>query len=122
MPYTVSVDERHRLVEVVYSGRITTSTRVCAMEDGATLLDKRQYTRVLVDLRAAVAASDPPEGNSFAMRMSHQPRVRGSRLAYVTLPQQHGNLLLETMAAARHLSVQHFHERGAALAWLLLEP
>ena len=123
MPYTVSADEQYRLVEVVYSGQITISTRVCAMEDGVTLLDSQQYRRVLIDLRAAVAAPESLDvGNAFATRMAHRPRVRDSRLAYLTLPHQHSNLLIENMAAARHLSLQRFNRREDALQWLLLEP
>jgi len=76
MPYTVSVDEQHQLVEVVYSGHITISTRVCAMEDGAILLESRQYRRVLVDLHEAVTESESLDvGNVLASRLSHRPRV-----------------------------------------------
>jgi len=120
MPYLVQADEHHQLVEVVYSGPITISTRICAMEDGALLLDAHQYARVLVDLTAATAAPEPMQGDhAYAARMAHRPRVRNSRLAYVTLPHQASNLLLENMAAARHGELRHFHARADALHWLL---
>lgn len=120
MPYTVSVDHEHQLIEVVYSGQITISTRVCAMEDGAVLLESHCYSRVLVDLREAVTAAEPLNlGNSFATRMAQTPRVRDSRMAYLMLPHQHSNRLIEIMASARHLSLDHFTDRAAALAWLL---
>ena len=85
MPYTVQADEQHQLIEVVYTGPITSSTRICAMEDGALLLDAHGFARVLVDLRDASAAPEPLHAaNAFAARIAHRPRVRNSRLAYVT--------------------------------------
>jgi hypothetical protein len=123
MPYLVSVDETHALVEVVYSGPITTSTRICAMEDGATLLSARQYRRVLVDLRAATAAPDAPgDPDNFALRVAHPPQVRESRLAYLLLPEQPFDLLVGNFAAIRHAAVGQFHRREDALRWLLREP
>jgi hypothetical protein len=120
MPYVVHADEQHQLVEVVYTGSITISTRICAMEDGAILLDARQYARVLVDLTAATAAPEPADAaNAYATRMVQRPRVGNSRLAYVMLPEQGSNLLLETMASSRHAELRHFHARGQALHWLL---
>jgi len=120
MPYLVHADEQHQLVEVVYTGPITISTRICAMEDGAILLDAHQYARVLVDLTAATAAPEPADAsNAYATRMVQRPRVGNSRLAYVMLPTQDSNLLLETMASSRHAELRHFHARAAALHWLL---
>ena len=120
MSYIVQADEQHQLVEVVYTGPITVSTRICAMEDGALLLDAHQYARVLVDLTAATAAPEPTDAaHGYAARMAHRPRVRNSRLAYVTLPHQSSNLLLENLASARHGELRHFHARADALHWLL---
>ena len=126
MPYLVHADEQHELVEVIYSGPITTSTRICAMEDGATLLEARQYARVLVDLTAATAAPEPQEPGSalLAARMAQRPRVRDSRLAYVTGPEPHASLLLAhalvgSVASTRHAQLRHFQSRDAALHWLL---
>ncbi|WP_159016841.1 hypothetical protein [Cognatiluteimonas profundi] len=41
MPYLVSVDGTHALVDVVHPGPITISTRIGALEDGAMLLPIR---------------------------------------------------------------------------------
>lgn len=123
MPYTVTVDEQHRLVEVVYSGPITVSTRICAMEDGATQLEAHKFTRVLVDLREARAVSEPLDAaNAFATRIAHRPRLRDSRLAYVTRPDEHSSLRVQNPASARHVAVSHFHDRDEALHWLLKAP
>jgi hypothetical protein len=123
MSYTVTADEANRLIEVVYSGPITTRTRICAMEDGATLLDARKFARVLVDLRAAVAAPEPLDAaKAFATRLAHRPRMRDSRLAYLAHPDQQSTLLAQTLAAARHVAVQSFHQREPALHWLLQGP
>ena len=123
MPYTVTADAQHRLVEVVYSGPITVSTRVCAMEDGATLLQQHGFTRVLVDLRDAVPAGEPLDpANSFAARIAHRPRMRDSRLAYVTRPDEPSNTLIRNMVSSRHVAIAHFHAREDALRWLLREP
>ena len=120
MPYLVHADEQHELVEVIYSGPITTSTRICAMEDGALLLDAHQYARVLVDLTAATAAPEPiAAAHGYAARMAHRPRARNSRLAYVTLPAQHPSPLMENVASTRHVELRHFHARAEALHWLL---
>ena len=120
MPYSVQADEQHQLVEVVYTGPITVSTRICAMEDGALLLEAHQYARVLVDLTAATAAPEPSDAaHGYAARMAHRPRTRGSRLAYVMLPQQAANLPMEHLASARHVELRHFHARADALHWLL---
>jgi hypothetical protein len=120
MPYTVSIDDQHGLVEIIYSGQITIDVRQDAMTQGIALLEERQYSRVLVDLRRSMAALEPLDaGNAFATRLAHSPRLRDSRLAFVTLPTQYSNLLVENMAAARHLSLQHFHRREDALQWLL---
>jgi len=138
MSYLVHADEQHQLVEVVYSGPITISTRICAMEDGALLLQARQYTRVLVDLSAATAVPEPADAaNAFAMRMVLRPRVPNSRLAYVIRPGPQSSLLAATlpsqrapdagdlvagMAATRHAELRHFHARAEALHWLLTGP
>ena len=123
MPYTVTADEQHRLVEVMYSGQITTSTRICAMEDGAALLDAYGFARVLVDLRHAVAAGESRDvANALAARIAPRPRMRDSRLAYVSRPEGHADLLAGSVASARHAAVAHFHSRDDALHWLLLEP
>jgi hypothetical protein len=125
MSYLVHADEQHQLVEVVSNGPITLSTRICAMEDGAILLEARQYARVLVDLSAATAAPEPPQANNaFATRMAQRPRMRNSRLAYVTRPDVHANLLAAhalagNMASTRHAELRHFHSRDEALHWLL---
>lgn len=125
MPYMVHADEQHQLVEVVYTGPITVSTRICAMEDGAILLAARQYGRVLVDLTAATVAPEAADGgNAFATRMAHSPRVRNSRLAYVTRPDSHSTLLVAhalvgSVASTRHAELRHFHARDQALHWLL---
>jgi len=120
MPYLVQADEQHQLVEVIYTGPITISTRICAMEDGALLLDAHQYARVLVDLTAASAAPEhDATAHGYAARMAHRPRARNSRLAYVTSPGQHSSVLMETIASTRHVELRHFHTRAAALHWLL---
>jgi hypothetical protein len=140
MPYMVHADEQHQLVEVVYSGPITISTRICAMEDGAILLQARGYTRVLVDLSAATAVPEPADAaNAFAARMVLRPRVPNSRLAYVVRPGPQSGLLavtvppqrvpvtevsgaaalVENLAATRHAELRHFHARAEALHWLL---
>lgn len=125
MSYLVHADEQHQLVEVVYNGPITLSTRICAMEDGAILLEARQYARVLVDLSAATAAPEPPEANNaFATRMAQRPRMRNSRLAYVTRPDVQASLLaahalVGSVASTRHAELRHFHSRAEALHWLL---
>lgn len=122
MPYTVSIDDTHCLVEIIYSGQITIDTRMDALNEGVVLLDARQYSRVLVDLRGSVATLEPLDAvNAFATRLAYWPRLRDSRLAFVTLPSQYSNLLVENMAAARHLSLQHFYRREDALQWLLLD-
>ena len=122
MPYTVSIDDPHRLVEIVYSGQITIDTRMDAMNEAVALLEARRYSRVLVDLHGSVATLEPLDAvNAFATRIAYWPRLRDSRLAFVTLPSQYSNLLVENMAAARHLSLQHFHRREDALQWLLLD-
>lgn len=123
MPYLVSVDATHALVEVVYSGPITTSTRICAMEDGATLLAAHQCRRVLVDLRAATPTPDPPDAaDTFARRVAHRPQVQQSRLAYLFLPEQPFDLLVGNVATIRHAAVGQFTRREDALQWLLAEP
>lgn len=123
MPYLVSVDATHALVEVVYSGPITTSTRICAMEDGATLLSAHQFRRVLVDLRAATPAPGPGnEADTFARRVAHRPQVQQSRLAYLRLPEQPFDPMVGSMAAIRHAAVKQFTRREDALEWLLAEP
>jgi hypothetical protein len=123
MPYLVRVDETHALVEVVYSGPITTSTRICAMEDGATLLSTRSYRRVLVDLRAATPAPDAPgDVDRFARRVAHRPQVRQSRLAYLVLNGQPFDLLVGNVASIRHAAVARFERHEDALQWLLREP
>lgn len=122
MPYTVSIDDEQQFVEVVYSGSITVSTRVCAMEDGATLLESRRYRRVLVDLRAANHAPAPTEaGNTVANAMAQRPRVLDSRLAYLVSPTQQADMQVEHLVATRHAALQHFTEREDALEWLLLD-
>jgi len=140
MPYLVHADEQHQLVEVVYTGPITISTRICAMEDGAILLQARGYARVLVDLSAATAVPEPPDAaNAFAARMVLRPRMANSRLAYVVRPGPQPGLLAATipspsapsagnsdaaalvdgLAATRHAELRHFHARTEALHWLL---
>jgi hypothetical protein len=140
MPYMIHADERHELVEVVYTGSITISTRICAMEDGAILLQARGYTRVLVDLSAATAVPEAPDAvNAFAARMVLRPRVANSRLAYVVRPGPQPGLLAATVppppaptagnrdaaalvngiAATHHAELRHFHARTEALHWLL---
>ena len=46
----------------------------------------------------------------------------GSRLAYLAHPDQQSTLLAQTLAAARHVAVQSFHQREPALHWLLQGP
>ncbi|MDB6163533.1 MAG: hypothetical protein JWL98_965 [Xanthomonadaceae bacterium] len=122
MPYSVLVDDDNAVIEVVYTGPITTSTRVCAMEDGATLLSAHQYRRVLVDLRDAMPADDAADhGDSSSLRLAYRPPIQESRLAYLTTPEQPFKLLAGNLTT-RHPSVQPFHCREAALQWLVDEP
>ena len=100
MPYSLHADEAHKLIELVYTGEIESSTRVCAMEDGDAMLSARGYRRALVDLRDAVPAPESPGGGSF-------PPF---------------DLLAGNMAVLRHSAVGYFHRREDAVEWLLLEP
>jgi hypothetical protein len=123
MPYSLHADEAHKLVELVYTGEIKASTRVCAMEDGDALLFARGYRRVLVDMRDAVPAPESDAGAGFPSRMAHRPpRVSSSRLAYVTRARSSFDLLAGNMAVIRHAAVGYFHRREDAVEWLLLEP
>jgi hypothetical protein len=123
MPYSVLVDETHAVVEVVYDGHVTTSTRICAMEDGAALLSSRQLRRVLVDMRAAIPADDSRDtSDRLALQVAHRPQIDDSRLAYLVSPAQSFTALAGHLAASRHACVQQFECREDALKWLLEEP
>lgn len=123
MSYALHADEADKLIELVYTGEIKASTRVCAMEDGDALLFARGYRRVLVDLRDAVPAPEADGGASFPSRMAHRsPRASSSRLAYVTRPHSPFDLLAGNVAVIRHAAVGYFHRREDAVEWLLLEP
>jgi hypothetical protein len=123
MPYSLHADEARTLIELVYTGEIKASTRVCAMEDGDALLFARGYRRVLVDLREAVPAPKSDGDASFPSRMAHRPpRMSSSRLAYVTRPRSPFDLLAGNLAVIRHAAVGYFHRREDAVEWLLLDP
>ena len=119
MPFHVSADPENRLVHVTYDGPTTIDHRLRALAHGEALLRATGYRRVLVDLREASSVEEPLDRkNHFATRMAQSEEVRRCRLAYLVPPHQHGNRLIETMAVARHLDVEHFEDPDGALDWL----
>lgn len=119
MSHTITVDPQLQLVEVVYRGPLTLGARLAAMREGAELLARHGFLRVLVDLRDAIVAAEPdgPEPD-LSRSVAQAPLVAGSRLAYLARPHQVANLRAETMAAARHRGLRHFTTRDEALRWL----
>ena len=120
MPYTIAINAPLQLIEVVYHGPLTLAVRMAAMREGAELLARHQFRRVLVDLRNAqsVVEDEAPGHDQVSRTVARTPLVAGSRLAYLARPHQAANLRAENMAAARHAALAHFTTRDAALRWL----
>ncbi len=123
MAHELRTDPALALVEVVYRGPTGAAERAKAIHEGARLLSELGFRRVLVDLREATIAVEPTHVLAgLAHHMAHAPAVGNSRLAYLVSPEQEANRIIENMASARHMRVERFHQREAALAWLLEEP
>ena len=68
----------------------------------------------------AVAAQDPIDAfRAFAARITGEPLFRQSRTAFVALPVNYTNHLIEVLADAHHYPFSRFVDRDLAIAWLL---
>lgn len=123
MPFHVSADPGNCIVRVTYDGPTSIDHRLRALAEGEELLRETGYSRVLVDLRTASLPEEPLDrSNAFATRLAQTEELRRCRLAYLVPPHQHGNRLIETMAAARHLEVERFELLDEAVSWLCCTP
>lgn len=123
MAYTIGTDAALEMIEVVYTGPLSSAERAAAIREGSQLLSRLQYRRVLVDLRDATLMPEPTHRLAdLGHVMAHAPAVHSSRLAYVVTPEQEANRIVENMAAARHMDVARFLHRDIAIAWLQAPP
>ena len=120
MPHTLHHDVEHALIEVRYRGRVDCAEREHAIQDVGERLSRLQVGRLLVNLRAAELADEPTHVRAaLANAMAHAMTVFRCRLAYLVAADQEANRIVENMATARDMPVARFHEREAAIAWLL---
>lgn len=117
--FSITIDDKRRVVEVRYSGTITLADRSQAVETGSRALEETGYRKVLVDLSNAEMAMEPPQEESrFADVLSSNPQLARSRTAFLASPDQSTNWFIEVLAKARHYDCEHFTDREAAHAWL----
>lgn len=120
MSYTLDIDERFEMIQVVYHGELSAIERATAIREANQLLSRSRVRRVLVDLLQASLATEPTHVRvELANQMAHAPAMVDSRLAYLVTPEQEANRIIENMAMARHIAVARFHDRDSAIAWLL---
>lgn len=120
MPYKLSVDTDHQVLEVRYSGVVSMAQRVQAWRESEPLLRDSGIRRVMIDLLQAVPAQEPLNAhNEFAAIILHEPLLLASRTAFVAPPAHPINHLVEVLTDAHHYPFSRFADRESALAWLL---
>ena len=123
MPHTLLIDDTRKLLELVYAGVVDIAERLQAIQESDRTLDETGYHRVLVDWRGATRRDEPLDmSNSFATRIAASALQRQSRIAFLGNRGSFDNLLVSNLARARHVSLEDFTERDAAIAWLLEWP
>jgi hypothetical protein len=122
MPYDLRLDQTNRLLDLRYHGVVSVAQRLQAWEESAPLLEASGFRRILIDLTAAIAATEPLQHTrDLVGRLTHEPLLLASRTAFVAPPAHPANHLFEVLAAAHHYPFARFDARDAALAWLLSE-
>lgn len=120
MAHELRADPALALINVVYYGELAASEREQTIHETARLLSETDFRRVLVDLREATIVSEPTHVLvALAHEIAHAPALYSSRVAYLVTPEQEANRIIENMAVARDVLVGRFHDRDAAIAWLL---
>lgn len=120
MPYTLSIDTDHQMLEVRYHGVVAIAQRVEAWRESKPLLRDSGIRRVMIDLLHAVPAQEPLNAYSdFAAMLLREPLLLASRTAFVAPPAHPINHMVEVLTDARHYPYSRFADRESALAWLL---
>ena len=120
MPYTLRLDHELAIIDLRYHGVVTIAQRLQAADEALPLLRASGVRRILIDLMQASGGMDSIDSvRAFAARITREPLLQNSRTAFVAPPVNSSNHLVEVLMDAHHFPFSRFHDRAAAIAWLL---
>ena len=111
------------MVVVTLWGAVSVEERAHALDKALHYLDGDKCNRVLIDFIGGHAIEESLQASSdFARRLASEPKLRGSRIAYVYPPDAKINTAVESLARARQLRFRKFETVSGAIDWLLAAP
>lgn len=117
--FNLKVDDKRRIVEVIYRGMINLDDRQRAVDAATRIMEERGYHGVLVDFSdAEMEMLNPEKESGFADVLSKNPILARGCTAYLSRPGQSINWFIEVLARARRFRCKHFTNRNEAYSWL----
>jgi len=121
LPYDITLLDELGLVLVRYHGSVDVAQRSAALQATLHAITGTGYRRVLVDFDHADPSPEPlATVSAFATRLATDPVLRSCRIAFLGHERQRFNTVVETLSLARGYGARRFHDRTAAMQWLLV--
>ncbi|MDF1589464.1 MAG: hypothetical protein P1P93_10000 [Gammaproteobacteria bacterium] len=119
MSHEFKLDIGHEIIEAEYTGIVTFEERMKAIEEGVTILNDREYPRIIVNLIAAEMQLTPDEKITLAQYVSEQHALINAKTAFlIRCEQTEREKVDQAVLRADEFDSKVFYSRFNAIEWL----
>lgn len=119
MSYEFKLDVGHQIIEAEYTGIVTFEQRMKAIEEGISILQDREYPRILVNLIAAEMLLEPEQRVKLAQYVSEQHALINAKTAFlIRCEQTERQEVDQAVLREDEFESMVFYSRSKAIKWL----
>ena len=119
MSYEFKLDLEHAVVEAEYTGNVSFEERMQAIKEGISILQDREYPRILVNLVGAKMQFSKDEKIKLAEYISEQHALIKAKTAFlIRCEQTEREEVDEAVLRSGDFISQVFYSRSKAIEWL----
>lgn len=119
MSYEFKLDSSNEIIECEYTGIVTFEERMDAIKEGLSILQDREYPRILINLVAAKMHITQSEKKRLAKYISEQYALINAKTAFlIRCEQTEREEIDEAVIHPDAFISQVFFSRTKAVAWL----
>jgi hypothetical protein len=117
--YQFKLDVGHEIVEAEYTGVVSFTERMKAIEEGVAILNDRKYPRILVNLIGAKMELSPEEKVKLAAYVSTEHALINAKTAFlIRCEQTEREEVDDAVVREDEFDSQVFYSRAKAISWL----
>ena len=119
MAFKIDLDEALKIVNVVYSGKVSFGMRMQAVEQVCRNLGHLKPLKILVDVRRLVMGLSFEEQQDFGKHLANNPALTDARVAVLHKPDFNPNAIIDDSAFNNGYMLAQFSSQADAELWLL---